>query len=64
MPRGHPPGRRPTPCRHCDMVDDYRLQRAAEVAVHDEHHWRDETAWSRLINFKRWLIVFEWERDS
>lgn len=46
------------------MVDDYRLQRAAEVAVHDEHHWRDETAWSRLINFKRWLIVFEWERDS
>lgn len=56
--RGHPKGRRRTPCRHCDMVDQYRWERdrqvrETEVAAGDESRL--------LIVFKRWLQTYGWE---
>ena len=50
MGRGHPPGRRPTPCRHCDDVDNYREHRALQIA-----DWRNENA--KGITFKEWLGI-------
>lgn len=59
MRRGHPKGRRPSGCRHCDMVDDYRLTREAQEAYRD---WRNENADSS-ITFKEWLRKFQWEGE-
>lgn len=46
--KGHPKGRRPTPCLHCDDVDNYRHTRAEQLA-----DWRNETA--EAITFNEWL---------
>lgn len=53
--RPHRPG-----CRHCSMVEDYRLTRDAEIRV-IETTARDENA--RPVVFKEWLCAFVWERD-
>lgn len=51
--RGHPRGRRPTPCRHCDMVESYQLER-----VNDEQYERQPRT------FKEWLGVYRYETEG
>jgi len=54
VPRGHPKGRRPTPCRHCDDVDLYHEQRGAELEwIYNGGGWRDER--NRAVTYKEWL---------
>lgn len=62
MPRGHPPGRRPGPCRHCDMVSEYVDERYRQlVALEDDPElMRDESARSRVIVFGTWLRHYPW----
>ncbi len=47
------------PCRHCDMVDDYRLNRENEAQLAEGRFRQDEDY--RLTTFKRWLQSFEWD---
>lgn len=47
------------PCRHCDMVDDYRLNRENEIQLAEGRFRQDEDY--RLTTFKRWLQTFEWD---
>ncbi len=62
MARGHPPGRRLTPCLHCDMCDDYRATRAAQLEA--AGGWRNETAGVEAVLFKQWLQAYQWPRDE
>src|SRR4051812_44476850 len=48
------------PCRHCGMVDDYRLQRQAQLEYAEGEHNRDEDY--RLVTFKDWLRAYQWEQ--
>jgi hypothetical protein len=60
MPRGHPKGRRPGPCAHCSMVDDYRAERGRQLRDLEGHHRQNETAAESVVVFKQWLRRFEW----
>jgi hypothetical protein len=55
------PGSRPHvwPCRHCDMVDDYRLTREAQLLAAEGVFRQDEDY--RATTFKEWLQAFEWD---
>jgi hypothetical protein len=55
------PGSRPHvwPCRHCDMVADYRLNREAQTQAAEGVFRQDEDY--RLTTFKQWLQAFEWD---
>ena len=46
------------PCRHCDMVEDYRLHREAQLQLAEGVFRQDEDY--RLATFKDWLRTFEW----
>jgi hypothetical protein len=48
------------PCRHCAMVDDYRLLREAQLDYAEGPHNRDENY--RLVTFKDWLRAYQWEQ--
>lgn len=48
------------PCRHCDMVDDYRLNREAQIQLAEGVFRQDEDY--QLDTFKDWLRTFEWPR--
>lgn len=50
------------PCRHCVMVEDYRLTRDSQLRLAEGAHRQDED-YPRPITFKEWLRAFEWERD-
>jgi hypothetical protein len=58
---GGEPGSRPHvwPCRHCDMVDDYRLNREAQLQAAEGVFRQDEDY--RATTFKEWLQAFEWD---
>ena len=49
-------------CRHCDMVDDYRLAREADVQAAEGVHRQDEDF--HAVTFKQWLQVFEWDHPD
>lgn len=51
---GHPRGRRPTPCRHCDMVDDYYLARQNDLQREVE----------MPMLFKRWLKYYRYQTED
>jgi hypothetical protein len=55
------PGSRPHVwlCRHCDMVEDYRLNREAQLQLAEGVFRQDEDY--RLTTFKEWLQAFEWD---
>lgn len=48
------------PCRHCGMVEDYRLLRQAQLEYAEGPHNRDEDY--RLVTFKDWLRAYQWEQ--
>ena len=48
------------PCRHCGMVEDYRLLRQAQLEYAEGAHNRDEDY--RLVTFKDWLHAYQWEQ--
>lgn len=50
------------PCRHCDMVDDYRLNRENEAQLAEGVFRQDEDY--RLTTFKQWLQAFEWDSQQ
>jgi hypothetical protein len=58
---GGGPGSRPHvwPCRHCNMVADYRLNRDAQTQLAEGVFRQDEDY--RLTTFKEWLQAFEWD---
>lgn len=47
------------PCRHCDMVEDYHLERDAQLRRKESLDRRDEI--DQLVVFKDWLRAYEWE---
>lgn len=49
-------------CRHCDMVDDYHLERDAQLRRKESLDRRDEI--DRLVVFKDWLRTYEWESQQ
>lgn len=49
------------PCRHCDMVGDYHLERDAQLRRSETLDRRDEI--DRLIVFRDWLRAYEWESN-
>lgn len=49
------------PCRHCGMVTEYHLVRDAQLRAAESLDRRDEI--DRLITFKQWLRVYEWDTD-
>lgn len=54
----HPPH-----CLHCRMVEDYRAERERQEIAWGNGGWRDETAWSRIITFKQWLMAYRYESE-
>jgi hypothetical protein len=48
------------PCRHCVMVEDYRLTRDAQLRQAEGVYDQDEGY--RLTTFKQWLQTFQWEQ--
>lgn len=48
-------------CRHCDMVDDYRLTRQAQLQHAEGLHRQDQDY--RAVVFKDWLRHFQWETE-
>lgn len=55
----------PSTCRHCVMVDEYRLQRHVELDLVENHGgWRDETWRQRIITFRKWLIHYRYEQEE
>lgn len=51
--------RRPVSCRHCEMVDEYQVERERqETALEDGE--RDERAAERVIVFRDWLRHYPW----
>src|SRR5438309_1608412 len=48
------------PCRHCGMVEDYRLLRQAQLEYAEGAHNRDEDY--QLVTFKDWLRAYQWEQ--
>ncbi len=47
-------------CKHCGMVEDYRLTRQAQLEYTEGPHGRGEDY--RLITFKDWLRAYQWEQ--
>lgn len=47
------------PCRHCAMVEDYRLNREAQLQLAEGVFGQDEDF--RVNTFKQWLQTFEWD---
>jgi hypothetical protein len=49
--------RTPATCRHCEMVEDFRLAQDTDVRRIDVA-CRDEDA--RPVTFRQWLTFYEW----
>jgi hypothetical protein len=49
------------PCRHCEMVTDYHLERDSQLRRAESLDRRDEI--DRLIVFKDWLRAYEWQTE-
>lgn len=66
----HPPApapprrRRPHPscCRHCAMVEWYRLERAHQEQLAENELRQDEDF--RPVTFRQWLESFQWEERN
>lgn len=50
----HPPG-----CRHCDMVESYRIQRETEIRLYETVEHMDSG--KRPVTFKEWLCAYRYE---
>lgn len=49
--------RRPSTCRHCDMVEAFRLAQDSDIRRIDTA-CRDEDA--RPVSFREWLTFYPW----
>jgi hypothetical protein len=55
--------KRPHPkhCRHCQMVEEYRIERARQEIQFENGGFRDPNFRRNMITFKKWIIAYRYE---